>query len=214
MWFARLTSPTTLTAIMELSAMNDDIYIPFTYHIAWTSIDKHYYGVRHAKGCQPRDLWTKYFTSSKLVAEYRLRYGEPDIIEIRKTFDNANYAVAWEHKVLKRLNVLKSDKWLNQCIGGEKMLLKEHTPEAKAKISASSKGDKHHMYGKKHTFEAIAKNSASNKGKTKSLDTRARMSASKKGEKHPNFGKKRSLESVNKQITSMKKTMANKFHQP
>lgn len=58
-----------------------NIYTPYTYHIAWTSIDKHYYGVRYAKNCHPSDLWQTYFTSSKHVKNTRERYGEPDIIE-------------------------------------------------------------------------------------------------------------------------------------
>ncbi len=161
--------------------MTDNIYTPFTYHIAWTNIDKHYYGVRYAEGCQPSDLWSSYFTSSKLVFDYRQQYGEPDVIEIRRTFDDADSAVAWEHKVLRRLNVLESDKWLNQCIGDARWSLKEHTLETKAKISAAKKGK-----------------SAANKGKKRSPETRAKISGALKGKNHPMYGKKHSPESIAK----------------
>ena len=91
---------------------------PFTYYVAWTKLDKHYYGVKYAIGCNPSDLWTTYFTSSKLVEQYRLEHGEPDIIEVRKTFDNSLDAVTWEKNVLMKLNVVNNDKWLNQVISG------------------------------------------------------------------------------------------------
>lgn len=87
---------------------------PYTYLIGWTIHNKWYYGVRFAKNCNPSDLWNTYFTSSKSVHNFRNQYGEPDIIQIRKIFDNENSARLWETKVLKRMNVINTDKWLNQ----------------------------------------------------------------------------------------------------
>ena len=148
---------------------NDIYYKPYTYHIAWTSIDKHYYGVRYAKGCNPNDLWKSYFTSSKLVLEYRQKYGEPDIIQIRRTFDDAHIAKSWEAKVLRRLNVLKSSRWLNANIGGDQFMIQKHSPETKRKMSENSAskrpeerkriaerqlGSNNSFYGKKHTEES------------------------------------------------------------
>lgn len=43
----------------------------YTYLIGWSEYDIWYYGVRYAKGCNPADLWVKYFTSSKFVREFR-----------------------------------------------------------------------------------------------------------------------------------------------
>ena len=98
--------------------MTTQTTIPFTYYIAWTNLDKHYYGVKYAIGCNPSDLWTNYFTSSKLVEQYRQEHGEPDIIEVRKTFDNSLDAVMWEKNVLMKLDVVNNDRWLNQVISG------------------------------------------------------------------------------------------------
>jgi len=89
------------------------IYTPYTYLIGWTKYDKWYYGVRYAKNCHPSDLWVKYFTSSKHVKEFREINGEPDVIQIRKKFNNHKDALIWEECVLRRLKVSKSDKWLN-----------------------------------------------------------------------------------------------------
>lgn len=94
------------------------IYKPYTYLIGWSLLNKYYYGVRFAKGCNPNDLWVKYFTSSKKVAEYRKLYGEPDVIKIRKTFTSKEAAILWEEKVLRRLKIKSNEKMLNANIAG------------------------------------------------------------------------------------------------
>lgn len=90
------------------------IYKPYTYLIGWSELNKYYYGVRYAKGCNPDDLWRKYFTSSSYVSQLREEVGEPDIIQIRKIFDNAKDACDWEQNVLKRLKVWENNKWINK----------------------------------------------------------------------------------------------------
>lgn len=87
---------------------------PYTYRIKWTALNLSYYGVRIAKGCDPSDFWVKYFTSSKHVKNIVDMYGNPDVIEIRKTFDSSAAAYRWETRVLNRLHVTKNKNWLNQ----------------------------------------------------------------------------------------------------
>jgi hypothetical protein len=89
-------------------------HTPYTYLIGWSKHNKYYYGVRFAKNCHPSDLWTKYFTSSKHVTEFRIKHGEPDVIQIRKTFNNKQTAQLWEHCVLTRLNAYSNPRLLNQ----------------------------------------------------------------------------------------------------
>lgn len=91
-------------------------YKPFTYRIAWSNKNLHYYGVRYAKTAHPDELWNTYFTSSRVVARLRKNFGEPDIIEVRKTFDSKRDAIEWEFKVLSRLKVNLSEHWVNQCV--------------------------------------------------------------------------------------------------
>ena len=86
----------------------------YTYLIGWKEHSKYYYGVRYAKDSCPSDLWKTYFTSSKHVNEFVSSYGQPDIIEIRKTFDNPNAARLYETKVLKRMRVKDRVDFLNQ----------------------------------------------------------------------------------------------------
>ena len=92
------------------------IYTPYTYLIGWSKHNKWYYGVRYSKKCNPSDLWVKYFTSSSYVQEFRKIYGEPDVIQVRKTFDNEKSARLWELKVLRKMNVLYREDFLNQAI--------------------------------------------------------------------------------------------------
>lgn len=86
----------------------------FTYLIGWSKSDIWYYGVRYKDNSPPETLWLDYFTSSKYVAQYRIKYGEPDVIQIRKTFTNKKLAKNWEDKVLRRMNVQSTPKWLNK----------------------------------------------------------------------------------------------------
>ncbi len=107
-----LQHPPILEPVVEESSM--DIYTPYTYFIKWSQLGWKYYGVRHAQKCNPNDLWITYFTSSKEVAIVRDIYGEPDIIQIRKTFQTSDEARLWETKVLQRMKVVKNLEWLNK----------------------------------------------------------------------------------------------------
>lgn len=89
------------------------IYTSYTYLIGWSHLNKWYYGVRYAKRCHPTELWVTYFTSSKHVKLFRKKHGEPDIIQVRETFDDHIKALSWEEKVLRRMNVARESKWLN-----------------------------------------------------------------------------------------------------
>lgn len=91
--------------------------VPYTYIIGWSQTNTYYYGVRYAAHCNPSDLWVSYYTSSKYVKEYRELNGEPDIIQVRKTFKDINDARSWEEKVLKRINAAGRPDFLNKANG-------------------------------------------------------------------------------------------------
>jgi len=121
---------------------------PYTYYIGWTGLNVWYYGVRHAKGCNPNDLWVRYFTSSKYVSEYREKYGEPDVIHIHKTFSTVWEARLYEETVL--YNFYNSGRWgslLNQNIRGSNCLT-EHSEETKERIGEANSGENSPNYGK------------------------------------------------------------------
>lgn len=87
--------------------------VPFTYLIGWSKLNKWYYGVRYAKNCHPDDLWTSYKTSSRIVSKFVLQHGDPDVREVRQTFNNIKSAQLWEAKVLHKMKVVKNSNWLN-----------------------------------------------------------------------------------------------------
>ena len=127
---------------------------PYTYLIRWTWLNISYYGVRYAQDCNPSDLWNPYKTSSKHVAKFIADHGEPDVIQVRKTFIDTQAARLWENRVLKRMKVVGDNKWLNRhdsmappvnLVGNLKM--KE--TELRKKASNNNKGSGNPMFGKK-----------------------------------------------------------------
>lgn len=100
-----------------LSTMSLPNNTPYTYFIQWTKTGAKYYGVRYANDCHPDEFWKRYFTTSIYVDEYRKIHGEPDVIEIRKRFnddDRVNRSRLWEHRVLKKLKVIRRSDYLNK----------------------------------------------------------------------------------------------------
>jgi hypothetical protein len=87
---------------------------PYTYLLKWTQLNISYYGVRYSKSCNPNDLWVTYFTSSHHVTAFVKQHGDPDVIQIRKTFQDTAIARQWEHRVLKRLQVGWRKDYLNR----------------------------------------------------------------------------------------------------
>lgn len=86
---------------------------PYTYLIGWSIINFWYYGSRYAKGCHPNDLFKSYFTSSKIVKDFVKKYGCPDVIKIRKVFDNPKSTITWETKFLTRIDAANNPRFLN-----------------------------------------------------------------------------------------------------
>lgn len=148
----------------------------YTYLIGWSSHDLWYYGVRWAKGCSVDDLWKTYFTSSNRVAARRAELGEPDVVEVRKVFDTPQAARIWEETVIRRMNCVRSIRWLNAQNGGHTFgQTGPRTPEHAAKISQANKG-------KTRTPEYCMKISQANKGKVRTAEHRANYSAARKGQ--------------------------------
>lgn len=150
-------------------------YTPYTYLIGWTAHNKWYYGVRYRKGCSPSDLWVSYFTSSKHVARMRTLCGEPDVISVRATFESADVARRFEHKVLRRMKVRLDPRFLNRS--EQPAFPQQKHPEHIASIAKK-------LSGQKRTAEQRA-NMVGSKGKswTLSEETKQRQSEAKKNKK-------------------------------
>lgn len=119
-----------------------NIYQPFTYLITFLPTGQRYYGVRTKRKCHPTELWHLYFTSSKTVRQLIAEHGKDAFtFEIRKTFDNAESAILWEHRVLARLDAARNPLYLNKNNGDRKFLPKlQHDEDTKSKIGAKHKG--------------------------------------------------------------------------
>lgn len=141
--------------------------IPYTYYLINTITGEKYYGVRYANNCNPSELWVTYFSSSKYVKALIELYGLDSFKhEIRKTFNSPKEARDWEEKVLRRLNVLNSDIWLNRNICGKYLKegpqSKEHKEKRLAKYKEYLK-----LHPRKLSEETKKKISKSSKGKSK-----------------------------------------------
>ena len=155
----------------------------------------------YESGCHPDDLWVKYFTSSKFVKGFRKQHGEPDIVQIRRTFETAEEAVKWEERVLKKILPNNRERFLNKCVSGCIMVGKEarlrvsesrkgipRSEETKRKISQSLKGLKRSaeslrniskaQTGKKRSEESIRKQRESSKGRKLSEEHRRKITES------------------------------------
>ena len=116
---------------------------PYTYLIGWSELDLWYYGVKFGKSADPALFWVNYFTSSKYVKSLREEFGEPDVREIRKTFESKESAAEWERKVIRRLRAVFSDKWINRGNGGHEFNpppeLRARSKTCRQKISEARK---------------------------------------------------------------------------
>lgn len=114
-------------------------YKPYTYLIGWSAHNTYYYGVEFSnkkKIANPQNLWITYFTSSRYVAEARLKYGEPDIIQVRKIFSSKEKAQSWEQRVISRCKLHLKENFLNKACG---TLINFDDDEVKLKMSIAAK---------------------------------------------------------------------------
>jgi hypothetical protein len=143
--------------------------IYYTYLIGWSNHNKWYYGVRYSKDANPDELWKRYFTSSKVVKYFMEVNGDPDIIEIRKTFDSPVKARVWESKVLNRMRVSSDNKFLNITTNAAPMSPSELPREVEAlrrmKISSSHKMSNRKRTSQKDSYPDSAKATISQKAK-------------------------------------------------
>lgn len=169
--------------------------MPYTYLIGWSKLNLWYYGSEYAyktKVAHPNNLWTTYFTSSKLVKYTREICGEPDVVQIRRIFDTQKACQLWEDKVLKKMNVMNDEKWLNKT---NNVNFNGMTDYQRLQISKAMKGKKRKNFKKTDAFmksclNNVLKATEAIRGKPKSLEWRQKMTTKINGM----YGKKHSEE--------------------
>ena len=153
--------------------------IPFTYLIYCKPTGQYYYGSRYGKHCHPSQLWTTYYTSSKVVKQLILEHGEDAFdVKITRIFEQKEHAREWEHRFLCKVKASTNSKWLNQHNGDGEFLNKggrKLSEEHRKKLSEAFKG-----VPKPGTAIAM-KGNTHNKGKKFSQESKAKSSASKIG---------------------------------
>jgi hypothetical protein len=176
-------------------------YVPYTYLIGWSKHNKWYYGCQYGVNANPSNLWNIYFTSSKKVKTFRKEFGDPDIIQIRRTFKTKESARLWEHRVIERTNAVSKDKWLNAGNGGKEFLnkggykLSESTKMNQRKPKPEGFGEK--ISKAKKGVPGVSGASHPMFGRKQSYESRQLMSDAKKdkyvGKDNPFFGKQHSI---------------------
>lgn len=173
------------------------IYQPFTYLVTFLPTGQRYYGVRTKKGCQPSDLWTSYFTSSKIVRQLIKQHGKDAFtFEIRRTFATKEQAILWEHRVLRRIDAARNPRYLNKNNGDRKFfgggvpIGFKHTEDARRRMSINSSGPKNPNWGKVFSEETRRKLSEAKKGKKLELTEESKAARIHYGEKNGMHGKK------------------------
>lgn len=175
---------------------------PYTYFIHWTTHNVSYFGRRTADGCNPKDLWVTYFTSSKYVSRFRQQYGDPDVISVCSTFTNKQACIKQEALVLHALDVAHNTAWLNRSNGDQYFdtsdmsnAIDSSTGESLGLVSQSDirwiTGEiKHHLKGRTNSPESNKKRSDTLKGipKPHTVEHGKAISIAKKGCKAHNKG--------------------------
>lgn len=156
------------------------MHSPYTYHICWTKQNLHYYGVRVSPKAAPGDdLWKLYFTSSHYVRSARKDFGEPDIVEIRRTFNSERGARTWETRVLIKMKVRSRDDWLNKSDGRYQGSTSPKSSEHRLKISNSHLGKRCANLHNKDPVK-IAKTAEKHRGMKRSAENKKNMSIARK----------------------------------
>ena len=104
----------------------------YVYLVGWIKQNLWYYGSKSGKRADPAQFWKTYFTSSADVKRLRKEIGEPDVIQIRRSFDDSYAAISYERTVIRRMGMIYKDKWLNRCAGGCLDYVKAYTKSGKA----------------------------------------------------------------------------------
>ena len=132
-------------------------YIPYTYLIGWKNQNLWYYGSesKNKSGiAHPDNLWVSYFTSSHVVKRLRKEHGDPDVIQIRRTFSCPHACLAWEQKVLSRIRVVGNPKWINRAVYGNRQFSQDEEVKTKR---VSTRKTKHKHWHSEETKKKISR---------------------------------------------------------
>ena len=174
---------------------------PFTYYLRHKITKMRYYGSKTSKGCDPKDLWSTYFSSSKIIEQIIKDEGK-DIFEYRiaRIFNDIKHCRNHESKFLTRQDAAHNPLWYNQTNSDGKFSRagKTDSIETRSRKSKALFGLEKSNTHKQHISE-------SNKGKhyiKKSEESKKKLSTKMMGENNPFYGRNHSIKT--KQIIGSK----------
>lgn len=138
----------------------------------------------------PDNLWTNYFTSSDHVDSMRSFHGEPDVIQVRRTFATAEQALVWEQRLIRRLGAVSDPRWINRCVFGDKIFSIDEDTRKRIVETRRTNGKPW------HSTETASRISISNKGvpRRRSKEDQERIAQQFKVlNEDPDFQKKRKM---------------------
>jgi len=158
---------------------------------------------------------------SRAIHKYGWNNFSHNILATGLTIQSANH---FEQFYIKEFNTIAPDGY-NLLSGGNNFT---HSEESKQKMSESSKGENHPMFGKKHSPDTIEKMIAIKKGKKRTSDTKDKIrlsligrklstetkhkiSEAIKGENHHFFGKKLTPDHIAKMSEAQKGEKSHMF---
>lgn len=148
---------------------------PHIYKITNKLNGKFYYGVHNGKHTD------SYMGSGKLLKLAQNKNGIENFSkEILLWFDTEEEAYEYEGVIVNQ-KMVDDPMCYNIMLGGKGSMGREHTEEAKEKISKANKGENNYWHGKKLPEEVKQKISKAIKGKKVSKETKKKMSDAKKG---------------------------------
>lgn len=179
------------------------MYKPYVYRLTFKIDDQelHYIGARYrqyGKVANPSDLLETYFTSSEYVKPLLDRVVRKKII---RTFDNPEECIDFETRLLKRVDAMNNEKFVNKSNGTFKFFPKKLSEETKLKMSLAKKGK---VFSEEHKRN-LSKNHVGNRGKKASAERLRKMSENNAGDKNPMFGISHSDEAKSKIAEASKK---------
>jgi len=159
----------------------------YVYRITNILLNKHYYGSRSCKNCNPHDdLGIKYFSSSKDKDFIKDQKEHPEHYKYKiiKICETRKDAIELEILLHEKFDVGINENFYNrakQTSARFNVYGLKPSEEHRKKLSAARKGEKNPSYGKKHTEETRKKIGAASKGRKHSEETRKKMSETRKG---------------------------------
>jgi hypothetical protein len=111
----------------------------YVYKVIFLPTNQYYIGYRGSKNATPDDLFTTYFTSSKVIARLIKEYGvEKFDKEILAEFNTGVEAYEYEQQLLREHDVESNNQMLNKRLTSCSLdAFKKHTDKTRAQMSES-----------------------------------------------------------------------------